>query len=106
MAQHVIVPHNIPKRAFILWLLCTGRLATKDRLIECGLEVEPTCFLCSQLEETDGEVQHIYFKALAPPRFGMSFEKNEVTELLNNWKDELHKGNPTLKEEIFQICVH
>lgn len=35
-----------PKARFILWLAYNGRLATKDRLVNWGLSLDPLYVLC------------------------------------------------------------
>ncbi|XP_058222933.1 uncharacterized protein LOC131332653 [Rhododendron vialii] len=57
-ASLVWFPRNVPKWAFILWLACLKRLSTKDRLRKWGMEVDPTCVLCSQADES---LQHLFF---------------------------------------------
>ena len=51
--------HNVPKWAFIEWLCCLKKLATKDRLRNWGMEVNPACVLGNEVEETHN---HLFFE--------------------------------------------
>ncbi|CAI8610766.1 unnamed protein product [Vicia faba] len=44
-------------RAFVLWLACNGRLATKDRLRRFGLINDENCIFCHQRETHN----HLFF---------------------------------------------
>ncbi|GAA0158372.1 hypothetical protein LIER_15420 [Lithospermum erythrorhizon] len=50
--------YGIPKYAFIVLLLLQNRLSTKDRLCRWGMEVDPHCVLCGDLESHD----HLFFE--------------------------------------------
>lgn len=41
---------NVPKWAFISWLACRGKLATKDGLRRWEMAIDTECVLCSQKE--------------------------------------------------------
>ncbi|XP_058183911.1 uncharacterized protein LOC131301566 [Rhododendron vialii] len=43
---------NVSKWAFILWVACLKRLATRDRLKRWGMQIDSLCILCSQTEES------------------------------------------------------
>ncbi|XP_058734333.1 uncharacterized protein LOC131606065 [Vicia villosa] len=47
-----------PWALFTLWMLCHGRLPTKDRLIRFGLITESICSICKSETET---MSHIFF---------------------------------------------
>lgn len=49
---------NVPKWAFISWLACGGKLATKDGLRRWEMEIDADCVLCSQKERS---LQHLFF---------------------------------------------
>lgn len=49
---------SVPKWAFIVWLACRQRLATKDRLHNWGMDVHPSCVLCHQWMESHA---HLFF---------------------------------------------
>lgn len=49
---------RVPKHAFISWLAAWNRLATKDRLRVWGMNVSPSCLLCSGFDECR---QHLFF---------------------------------------------
>lgn len=49
---------GIPRWTFIMWLVCWGRLSTKDRLLSWGLMVDPLCVLCSNVNESH---KHLFF---------------------------------------------
>lgn len=55
-ASLVWFPKNISKWAFIMWLACLNHLATKERLGRWGMEVDPTCVLCTHCDES---LQHL-----------------------------------------------
>ena len=50
---------NIPKHAFIMWLVMRGRMSTRDRLLTWGLDVSPLCLLCGTQNES---LLHIFFE--------------------------------------------
>lgn len=41
-----------PKVVFIMWVQLHTKMLTKDRLRKWGMEINPTCFLCNQGDET------------------------------------------------------
>ncbi|XP_049406058.1 uncharacterized protein LOC125869643 [Solanum stenotomum] len=41
-----------PKAVFIMWVQLHAKMLTKDRLRKWGLEINPTCVLCNQEDET------------------------------------------------------
>lgn len=49
---------RVPKHAFISWLVAWNRLATRDRMRGWGIEVSPSCLLCSGSVECR---QHLFF---------------------------------------------
>lgn len=49
---------SIPRWAFIMWLVCWGRLSTKDRLLSWGMQVDPLCVLCNCRHESH---LHLFF---------------------------------------------
>lgn len=50
--------HLIPKHCFMAWLTILDRLSTKDRQINWGRQIDPTCVLCSNHLETRN---HLFF---------------------------------------------
>lgn len=48
-----------PKARFIVWFACNKRIATKDRLIAWGLNLDPLCVLCGLESESH---DHIFCK--------------------------------------------
>ncbi|KAG2314398.1 hypothetical protein Bca52824_017520 [Brassica carinata] len=56
--KSVWFPEKIPKHAFNIWVVYHDRLPTKDRVIEWGLSVSPTCLLCGTHDETRS---HLFF---------------------------------------------
>ncbi|CAJ2669420.1 unnamed protein product [Trifolium pratense] len=46
-----------PRAVFIFWLACHSRLATKDRLLKFGLNVNLQCCFCNQEES----INHLFF---------------------------------------------
>lgn len=49
---------RIPKHAFISWLVAWNRLVTRDQMRDWGIEVSPSCLLCSVCDENR---QHLFF---------------------------------------------
>lgn len=49
---------RVPKWAFICWVCCLEKLATKDRLRTWGMNVDANCVLCAQAPET---YQNLFF---------------------------------------------
>ncbi|GMQ02437.1 hypothetical protein CsSME_00048663 [Camellia sinensis var. sinensis] len=64
--------YNVPKRAFILWLCCWKRLATKDRLQRWGMEVHLLCVLCNLSHESH---DHLFFECPTLLDLGASVEE-------------------------------
>lgn len=50
---------DVPKWAFICRLWCLGKLATKDRLRNGGMNVDEACVLCTQQNESH---QNLFFE--------------------------------------------
>lgn len=50
---------DVPKLAFICRLWCLGKLATKDRLRNGGMNVDEACVLCTQQNESH---QNLFFE--------------------------------------------
>lgn len=50
--------HQTRRWAFIQWLSTLGRLATKDRLISWGMQLDPKCSLCLNENESHS---HLFF---------------------------------------------
>ncbi|KAL9229894.1 hypothetical protein vseg_005311 [Gypsophila vaccaria] len=48
----------IPKHQLLGWLFAQGALRTTNKLINCGLQLEPTCYLCGLEEES---TEHMFF---------------------------------------------
>src|SRR4051812_29880728 len=48
-----MLKHNVarPRGCVTLWLLCQGKLATKDRLTRFGIIQDSCCSLCSMADE-------------------------------------------------------
>jgi hypothetical protein len=52
-------PTTIPNHSFIGWLAINNRLATKNRLLQWGIGVDPLCKFCShQMEDRE----HLFFQ--------------------------------------------
>ena len=50
--------HARPKAKFTAWLLCHGKLPTKDRLVRFGIVQDSLCSLCEKEEESEN---HLFF---------------------------------------------
>ena len=55
-----LLMHNYarPKAKFTTWMLCHGKLPTKDRLVRFGIAQDSLCRLCGVEEEN---ANHIFF---------------------------------------------
>ena len=51
-AQTIWFKGHIPKHAFTMWVANLNRLPTKDRLIRWGLNIQPSCCLCTTAAES------------------------------------------------------
>ncbi|KAG2242137.1 hypothetical protein Bca52824_096021 [Brassica carinata] len=49
---------NIPKHAFLAWIVTLNRLPTRDRLLGWGMNVPSVCLLCSNADESRS---HMFF---------------------------------------------
>lgn len=49
---------GISRHNFLAWLTVLNRCATKDRIMQWGLQTNPTCVLCNNAAETR---EHLYF---------------------------------------------
>lgn len=50
---------RVPKHAFISWLVAWNRLTTRDRMRSWGINISPSCLLCSGFDEC---MQHLFFE--------------------------------------------
>ncbi|KAJ4874638.1 Uncharacterized protein Rs2_39656 [Raphanus sativus] len=50
---------RIPRHAFITWLVMRDRMVTRDRLLSWGMDVSPTCLLCSVSNDS---AAHLFFE--------------------------------------------
>ncbi|XP_010456900.1 PREDICTED: uncharacterized protein LOC104738422 [Camelina sativa] len=50
---------GIPKHKFLTWLFVLDRCPTRDRLLNWGLQVDPSCMLCTSMPESR---DHIFFE--------------------------------------------
>lgn len=79
---------GIPKHNFLTWLFVLNRSPTRDRLIQWGLQVDPSCLLCNAAAESR---DHLFFNCSyswtiwleVSRRCGHQPEQNWATELLN-----------------------
>lgn len=51
-------PRAIPRHSFHSWLVYLNRCPTRDRMIQWGIQVSPTCLLCNLSAESR---DHLYF---------------------------------------------
>lgn len=58
LAWSSLVQREIPKHAFISWIVVRNRMSTRDRLRRWGTNVPLDCLLCSGSEESR---QHLFF---------------------------------------------
>ena len=50
---------NIPKHAFLTWIVSRNRLPTRDRLLGWGMNVPSSCLLCASVDESRS---HLFFQ--------------------------------------------
>ncbi|KAF8107081.1 hypothetical protein N665_0126s0001 [Sinapis alba] len=55
----VWIKGGIPRHIFLCWLHYLNRCPTKDRLIQWGLNTDPTCLLCNSAPETR---DHLFYQ--------------------------------------------
>ncbi|KAI8532887.1 hypothetical protein RHMOL_Rhmol11G0252300 [Rhododendron molle] len=78
---------NVPKWAFILWVACLKRLATRDRLKRWGMQIDSLCILCSQTEES---AAHLFFDCHFSRQIWESvLNKFQIHGPASKWEDEL-----------------
>ena len=70
---------NIPKHAFIYWVLIHHRLPTKQRLAKFLPPTETLCVLCSAEEEEEEEEAHLLYN------YSYSYAKTILDELRKWW---------------------
>nr|XP_009793629.1 PREDICTED: uncharacterized protein LOC104240481 [Nicotiana sylvestris] len=76
-----------PKWIFILRLALQQRLATKDRLIRWGIDMDKTCLLCNKENET---MQHIFFKCEITGKVWDGLLRWQgIQRSHKNWQDEI-----------------
>ncbi|XP_074271289.1 uncharacterized protein LOC141595220 [Silene latifolia] len=49
----------MPKHQFFGWLFAHGALRTNDRLVQFGMDIDDSCFLCAQASEG---ANHLFFE--------------------------------------------
>ncbi|KAI8537304.1 hypothetical protein RHMOL_Rhmol09G0013100 [Rhododendron molle] len=102
---HVVwLKQGIPRWAFIMWLVCWGRLSTKDRLLSWGMRVDPLCVFCHNVHESHEHLFfHCSFSACIWGRilflFGMSRSPGE-------WEQEIHWAVQHLKKKGFSSALY
>ncbi|XP_018512128.2 uncharacterized protein LOC103853200 [Brassica rapa] len=60
------IPRAIPRHSFHSWLVTLNQCPTRDRMIQWGLQIDPTCLLCNLTAESR---DHLYF--VCPYSFGL-----------------------------------
>ena len=52
--KEILFSKGIPRHKFLSWLFVLDRCPTKNRMVDWGIDTDPTCFLCnSDLESRD-----------------------------------------------------
>ncbi|XP_058776370.1 uncharacterized protein LOC131650686 [Vicia villosa] len=67
-----------PKAIITLWLVCHGKLATKDRLLRFGMLQDSICSLCGEKDES---IQHLFFECR---------DTKPIWLAILNWMDITH----------------
>ena len=75
-----------PRALFCLWQACHFRLASKDRLIKFGLNVDANCAFCSSMESHE----HLFFGCI---------ELKTIWTAVLNWLQIIHMPS-TWSEEL------
>lgn len=57
--KSVWIKGGIPRHSFLCWLFCLNRCPTKNRLIQWGINTDPTCLLCQTAPESR---DHLYYQ--------------------------------------------
>lgn len=95
--------NNIPKWAFILWIVCLKKLPTKDRLTKWGMQIDPLCILCSQKAET---VSHLFFDCVYSRQIWESIlNKFQILRSGCGWENELNYAISLCKGNSFRALV-
>lgn len=78
---------NVPKWAFIVWLACLKRLATKDRLRDWGMTVPISCVLCNQRDESHA---HLFFScSFSSVVWSDVLKRNQIQRCPGDWDFEI-----------------
>lgn len=88
MSWRTLMCNNLarPRALFCLWQACHFRLASKDRLIKFGLNVDANCAFCSSMESHE----HLFFGCI---------ELKTIWTAVLNWLQIIHMPS-TWSEEL------
>ncbi|CAH2064195.1 unnamed protein product [Thlaspi arvense] len=93
---------RIPKHSFLAWLVVLNRCPTRDRMRECGLQVDPLSVLCNSAAESR---DHLFFDC---PIHRSSFKPvhvliRQIHQLIRNRASSLRPSNPPLASALLQM---
>ena len=93
----------IPRHGFIGWLTMKNRLATKDRLIQWGICVDPVCLFCRHmLEDRD----HLFFKCPFTKRiWDHIMALCLVFDAIDDWNMLVAWGTQHLQGKLFRTSL-
>ncbi|KAF2534927.1 hypothetical protein F2Q68_00020290 [Brassica cretica] len=101
---------SVPKHAFTMWVANLNRLPTKDRLLSWGLNIQPSCCLCTTHPESRdhlfiscGYAEFIWHHILA--KLHRSHLFYSWSELMS-WIRRTTTASPTLKMLATQVTVY
>jgi len=76
----------IPKYALILWMVCKGKLLTRDKLKRWGCINDDICVLCGSVSES---LDHLFFQCgFAKSLWTVVKWRNGITRSNSNWEEE------------------
>ncbi|XP_058746522.1 uncharacterized protein LOC131619446 [Vicia villosa] len=77
-----------PRALFTTWMLCHGRLPTKDRLTRFGFIQDSICSLCHNAPESN---DHLFFNCrIVKDIWQAILDWIEITHVPQDWSVELH----------------
>lgn len=91
-----------PRALLTLWLVCHGKLATKDRMCRFGMLDDNICCLCLQEEES---INHFFFgyKEINSI-WGEIIKWLEVVHKPKEWNEELPVDNSKYQRKMVESC--
>lgn len=101
-----------PKHAFTTWIANLDRLPTKARLLRWGMNIDPTCGLCSLLDETRDHLllscdfAKYLWNAVSSKLQLPSISFHNWTDLLRWTRTKNDRSPPTLRKLVAQSVIY